>query len=152
MSYVESNLIEGEEVLHQARLHPILYAPSAFFAVVAFFMIGVGLVQASGGLIFSGVVVLALGAVFGLAAFIKMSTSEFVVTNRRVIIKVGWLRRSSFELLLPKVESIAVDQSILGRIFGFGSIGVRGTGGSREWFPNIYAPLELRRSVQSLLT
>jgi uncharacterized membrane protein YdbT with pleckstrin-like domain len=70
------------------------------------------------------------------------------VTNRRVLIKVGFIRRHSLELLLPKVEGIAVDQGILGRILGYGTIIVTGTGGTKEPFRNIIAPMEFRKMVQ----
>jgi uncharacterized membrane protein YdbT with pleckstrin-like domain len=97
-----------------------------------------------------GVILLVLAAVRAIPPYIAVKTSEFAVTNRRVLIKVGWLRRQSLELLLQKVESISVDQSLMGRMLNFGTISVRGTGGSREPFLNIAQPLEFRRQVQTL--
>ncbi len=70
------------------------------------------------------------------------------MTTRRVLIKVGVLRRRSLELLLSKVESIGVDQGIVGRLLGYGTIIVTGTGGTKEPFRMIAAPLEFRRMVQ----
>jgi uncharacterized membrane protein YdbT with pleckstrin-like domain len=86
---------------------------------------------------------------FGVSALIRYTTSEFALTNKRVLFKVGWLRRKTQELLLKKVEGISVDQSVLGRLLGFGTITVTGTGGTREPFPNIAGPLEFRSQIQS---
>jgi uncharacterized membrane protein YdbT with pleckstrin-like domain len=76
-------------------------------------------------------------------------TSEFAVTNKRLIVKVGVLRRRIVEMQLSKVEAIAVDQSLLGRIFGYGNIVVTGTGGTKEPFSAISSPLKFRRAVQA---
>ncbi|HEX9400869.1 MAG TPA: PH domain-containing protein [Anaeromyxobacter sp.] len=78
---------------------------------------------------------------------IERATSEFAVTNRRVIIKVGLISRRTVELKLEKIESIGVDQSIPGRIFGYGTIVVKGTGGTNEPFRGIARPLEFRKAV-----
>ena len=91
-----------------------------------------------------------LGAVLTIAAIaITYATSEFAVTNKRVLIKVGFIQRTSFELLLKQVESILVEQGIMGRVLGFGTIIVIGTGGSKEEFDYISDPLEFRKQVQS---
>jgi uncharacterized membrane protein YdbT with pleckstrin-like domain len=84
----------------------------------------------------------------GVASFINFTTSEFGITNKRVIIKVGFIRRDSLEVLLNKVEGIQVNQGILGRILGFGSIIVSRTGGTKDPFHKIDAPLEFRKRVQ----
>ena len=84
----------------------------------------------------------------GLIAVIERRTSEFAVTNKRVLIKTGLIRRHSLETLLSKIESIGVDQSILGRILGFGTIVISGTGGSKEPFHRIADPMMFRRRVQ----
>ena len=76
-------------------------------------------------------------------------SSEFAVTNKRVIFKLGVLTTRSVELLLPKVEGIAVTQSMAGRIFGFGAIVVSGSGGTQEPFRDIQSPLAFRQAVQA---
>ena len=96
-----------------------------------------------------GGIVLLFGLLAALPALIVFKTSEFGVTNKRVIIKVGLVRRRTLELLLGQVEAISVDQDILGRIFGFGEITLTGTGGIREVFNKIGKPLEFRRQIQS---
>ena len=85
-----------------------------------------------------------------LATFIKRQSSDFAVTNKRVMMKVGVFGTRSIELLLSKIEAIAVNQSFSGRIFGYGDIVVTGSGGTREAFSRIQGPLEFRRAVQSV--
>ncbi len=84
-------------------------------------------------------------------AFIQRMTTELAVTSKRVITKVGLIRRSTMELNHSKVESFHVDQSILGRIFGFGTLVVNGTGGGKTPVPNIDSPLEFRREAMQTI-
>jgi uncharacterized membrane protein YdbT with pleckstrin-like domain len=159
MSYVESNLLPGETIVYKARLHPIIYANALtlllgagvcfLYAIITTLEHGNSLVTARVGYI--GIILLIVAAISGVAAYIMIATSEFVITDRRVLIKTGWINRSSLEVLLPKVEGIQVDQGILGRLFNYGTITVHGTGGTDEPFPNIAAPLEFRRQVQELI-
>jgi uncharacterized membrane protein YdbT with pleckstrin-like domain len=93
---------------------------------------------------------LALGMVILLATVIKRNSSDFAVTNKRVMMKVGVFSTRSIELLLTKIEAIAVNQSFIGRIFGYGDIVVTGSGGTREAFFNIRGPLEFRGAVQAV--
>jgi uncharacterized membrane protein YdbT with pleckstrin-like domain len=88
---------------------------------------------------------LALSA--GLRAFIRRTTTELAVTDHRVIYKRGLLARHTIEMNRDKVESVDVDQSLLGRIFGYGTIVVRGTGGSLEPIRNIGDPLTFRSHI-----
>src|SRR5215468_8894258 len=135
MGYVESNLMPGEEVTYRAHLHWIIYVKPVLFAVIGVaLLVASALGNGAGVLAILGAVVLLVAAGYALSKWIMARTSEFAVTNKRVIVKVGLIRRDTLELLLSKVESIGVDQSILGRIFGFGTIVVIGTGGTREPF------------------
>jgi uncharacterized membrane protein YdbT with pleckstrin-like domain len=77
-------------------------------------------------------------------------TDEFAITNKRVIIKTGLISRKTFEMNHSKIESVNVDQSILGRILGYGTIGIVGSGGTREVFPNIKNPLAFRKKFQEM--
>ena len=79
-------------------------------------------------------------------------TSEFAITNYRVVFKVGFIRRRTIEILLAKVETISIDQPVLGRLLGYGTVVVVGTGGSKETFPRIRAPLEFRHHVYEQLS
>jgi len=144
MGYVESNLLPNEQITYRARLHWIIYVLPAIVFLIAI------LVALGGGWI-AGVAIGVIGFVLLLAPWIKASTSEFAITNKRVLIKVGLIRRHSLELLLQKVEGIGVDQGILGRILGYGTITVSGVGGTKETFQMISNPLEFRRQVQASL-
>ena len=72
------------------------------------------------------------------------------MTNKRVMMKTGVFSTRSIELLLSKIEAIAVEQSLMGRMLGYGDIVVTGSGGTKETFPRIQSPLEFRRAVQSV--
>ena len=91
---------------------------------------------------------LALAAALAVGPWIRYSTTEFAVTNKRIMAKVGFIRRNTLDLLLTKVESIQVDQTILGRFLDFGSVVVVGTGGSQDPLHMIASPLELRKHAQ----
>ena len=80
-----------------------------------------------------------------------MLTTEFAVTNRRVIAKTGFIRRRTLEILLQKVESVAVYQDILGRLLNFGSVTVTGTGGTRERFRMIVKPSAVRKKINHII-
>ena len=153
MSYVESNLIVGEKVLYQTGLHWIAVVPSYILGAI-FGLIGItaligGLFTAGGsGLIAIGFVLIiaATGGIY--LAFLQRKATEMAVTNKRVVIKAGLLRRKTFELLLSKIESIGVDEDVMGRMLGYGTVMVRGTGGTPEPFTRIMHPMEFRRQVQ----
>ena len=85
-----------------------------------------------------------------LAAWFDRWFSEFVITNRRIIIKTGIIGRETFEMNLSKIESVNVDQSILGRILNYGSITIIGSGGTKETFNKIARPLAFRKAFQEL--
>ena len=95
-----------------------------------------------------GGIFLLIAIIHSISSFIDYKTSEFGITNKRVLVKVGFIRRNSLEVLLTKVEGIQVKQGILGRILDYGSIVVSGTGGSKDPFSKIPAPLEFRKRAQ----
>jgi uncharacterized membrane protein YdbT with pleckstrin-like domain len=143
MGYVESNLLPNEHVTYRAKLHWIIYGlPAVVFAVAI-------LVLALGGGVIAGGAIAAVGALLLIPPWIRSTTSDFAITNKRVLIKVGLVRRHSLELLLQKIEGIGVDQGIIGRILGYGTITVSGVGGTKEAFLMISNPLEFRRQVQA---
>jgi hypothetical protein len=162
MGYIEKNLIPGEDIIYTSRLHWIIFFWPAFFCLI--FVIGLIIKAFHLWLYFfrSGLdtlmfilssnmfIVLNIWVIFflSLVQLINLKTSEFGVTNKRVLVKVGFIRRYSIELLLTKVEGIQVVQSILGRVLGYGTIIVTGTGGGKEPFHKIDDPFEFRRKVQ----
>ncbi len=143
MGFIESNLMQDERVLGRAELHWIIFIwPAIWLAVALILFSGGGDTAGAGGL------ALMLAIATGIVSFINLKTSEFGVTSKRVIMKTGLIRRSSFEVLLTKVEGIQVNQGILGRLLGYGTIVVTGTGGSADPFQRIARPLDFRRQVQ----
>lgn len=146
MSYIESQLLPGEEVKYRGHLHRIIFIPAYLFCVVAVLTL-IPAVTAGDWPVFF---LFALPAIVAYTwAQVIYSTSEFAITNKRVVIKVGWLRRRTVETMLSKVEGINVDQSMIGRMLGYGSIVITGTGGTQEPFRNIGDPFEFRRQVQA---
>ena len=144
-SYVRSNLIAGEEVVYETGLHPIVYlSPAAL--IFGGIVLG-SVVNPSIGAVLLGFGVLALGG-----AWLRQWASEFAVTSRRVIVKVGFISRRTIEINLSKVESVEVNQDVFGRLFNYGTILVIGTGGTKEPFALINDPLAFRRAVQSQQT
>jgi membrane protein YdbS with pleckstrin-like domain len=145
--------MDGEQVFYRARRHWTIFGGGIFFlcaGVIVF--VATRFWEGDERVRTAGVVVLALGGLAALVkaipAWIDRATSEFAVTNKRVIIKVGWIKRRSLETLLTKVEGIEVNQGICGRVFDYGTIVITGTGGSKEPFERIGAPLVFRRKVQ----
>lgn len=88
----------------------------------------------------------------GISVVVTYMTSEFAVTNKRVLFKMGFIRRRSLDRMLAKVEAIGINQSVLGRLLGYGTVVITGTGGVRQPFKNVVNPLELRRQVQKQIS
>ncbi|CCG41905.1 PH domain-containing protein [Magnetospirillum molischianum] len=151
MSFIESNLLPNEEIAYRTKLHWFIFVPSSIAIAIGLSLIATGYAQSPSNhiFIFSGLAFIAYGTLLFIVRWIDLKTSEFGVTNKRVLIKIGFIRRHSLEIILNKIEGIGVNQGIIGRIFGFGTITVSGTGGSKEHFAQIDDPLEFRRQVQS---
>ena len=102
-------------------------------------------------LICANLFIFLLGGLFILIAFLNVVTTELAITNRRVIAKFGLIQRQTIELKVNKVESLSVNQGIIGRVFNFGSIVVVGTGGSNAPIPYIANPMNFRQQVNQFL-
>ncbi len=139
--YVNRTLLNGEAVVFETHLHRILY-----LAPVLLVIFGIGCASSNAAL---GGSLIVLGGLLFMGRMIRRATSEYVVTNKRVVIKTGIVSRKTLEMMLSKVESVDVQQGIVARILGFGRILVVGTGGSREPFSMIARPIEFRRAVQT---
>ena len=159
MTYVESNLVPGETVIYQTRLHWIVMLGHLFVGCLLLGLPGVLLLYyafsqhgmdintlhlTEGG----GVALLVCGAVVILTGMVRRSATEMAVTNRRVVIKTGLMSRKTIEMLLNKVESIEVSETTFGRMLGYGTIVIIGTGGTSDPFHQVADPLEFRSQVQ----
>jgi uncharacterized membrane protein YdbT with pleckstrin-like domain len=153
MPYVDENLIAGEQITYRARLHwkvmigPILLSAVLIALAVVTFWLG-SASNASGIWLIAGILLLVFAAIPIIQLMITVKSAEFAVTNKRVILKTGFIQKKTAEMFLAKVESVAVDQTMTGRVLGFGTIVIRGTGGSLEPFSDISRPLEFRRQIQ----
>jgi len=148
MSYIDGNLLDGEHVVYRTRLHWLLFVIPVLFTVVV--LLPLAWLMANGTWKSFALIPLSFGLIVLVATFIKRQSSDFAVTNKRVMMKMGVFATRSIELLLNKIEAIAVNQSLMGRVFGYGDIAVTGSGGTRETFSRIQGPLEFRRAVQSV--
>jgi uncharacterized membrane protein YdbT with pleckstrin-like domain len=125
-SYVDSNLMSGETVVYRAEISLWSIAHLIFFGVLLLAAFG-------------------LGIVLLLWAYVRYKTTEFAVTDKRIIAKTGLISRNTVEMFLDKVESLHVEQTVLGRMLDFGTVIIRGTGATEEPIRNISAPLALRK-------
>ncbi len=153
MKYVEQVLQPGETVTYATSLHWLVYLRAILLATLAILcLIAAQAVAEPVGAAALKIIAALLGLlalVSGLDAVIRRSTTELAVTDRRVIYKTGIFQRHSLEMNRSKVETVGVDQSILGRILGYGTVVVRGTGGSFEPIRFIGDPLGFRSHITS---
>ncbi|MGC2202633.1 MAG: PH domain-containing protein [Stellaceae bacterium] len=152
MRYVRRVLQPGETVVYATKLHWFLYWRAILLLIIAIILaiaawymtddqnLGLALGIAAG--IFA---LLALSSAF--RAFVRRATTELAVTDQRVIYKAGLFARHTLEMNRAKVESVTVDQTVPGRIFGYGTIIVRGTGSTLEPIRNISDPLTFRSHI-----
>lgn len=151
MGYVQHVLQPGETVLQESRLHWFIYWRAVLFLIVAcaiatlYFLTADPTLQIA--VLIGGGLFLVLAILFAIGAAIRRHSTELAVTDHRIIYKTGVFSRHTMEMNRAKVESVDVDQSFFGRIFGYGTILVRGTGGSMEPLPNIQDPLTLRSHI-----
>ena len=143
MSYIDETLLPDEHVVYRTRRHWIIFARAALVLIA-----GAAVLIAFHTVPLAGAAVLLVGASMLIPPFIAHQTTELGVTNKRMIVKVGFVRRRTLELLLRQVEALSVDQTLGGRLLGYGTITLSGTGGVREIFHRVRAPLELRRRIQ----
>ena len=150
MSYYEKVLQPGEQVRFIGKLHWIIYknVPGYLLLALVFALVPSLHPVADPGRMYLGTVVVALlSFVEGLRVTILQATTEFVVTDKRVIYKRGWISRRTEEINITKVESVDVDQDVVGRVLGYGSVLLRGTGGSWEPLRLVADPLGLRNAI-----
>src|SRR6185436_18149136 len=125
-SYVDSVLISGETVLHRGRVSLWPLAPRILLGILLLPLLGVGLI-------------------FLVWAFVIYKTTEIAITSKRIIAKFGFISRRTIEINLQKIESIQVDQHILGRLLGYGTIVIAGAGTPSLTVPSIADPLRFRK-------
>jgi uncharacterized membrane protein YdbT with pleckstrin-like domain len=155
MSYVDQNLMQGEQVRYRAHIHWLIFLQALIWGALTLLILIFAMSQPAGterniALIVGGIG--ALGAVLqGFKAWVMRRSTELAVTSKRVILKTGLVRRNTLELNHSKVESFHVEQGLLGRVFDFGDVIINGTGGGKTPIRNISAPLEFRRQAMEAI-
>ena len=153
-SYVDSVLAEGERIIYRAAISHWKFAFSYFIGgllLLAALGIYISTENPAGASLAMVVVPLVLGLAVILVAVIRRQTTELVLTDRRIITKRGLVTRDTVEMNLNKVESVHVNQGLMGRILGYGDVTVVGTGASLEPLLGIARPLELRRKLGTIV-
>lgn len=149
MGYIDNNLMSGENIVYKATIHWIIFVPGGVIFALGIYLFTID-TEGGIGLVF-GLIAIIIALFSLIKAMITKITTELAITSKRVIAKFGLIRRSTVELNHSKVESFNVDQSILGRIFGFGTLVINGTGGGKIPIPSIDDPLEFRREAMQTI-
>ena len=149
--YIDEILQPGEKVLYSTNAHWIFFLPAIAGWIVAIVFVVLSYLVPAGAPALLCLSMAAISAVVALyktvTAWFHRWTTETDVTNLRVIHKTGFITRKTFEMSLDKVESVDVNQSILGRIFNYGNVTIRGVGEGVETIKTIASPLAFRNSI-----
>ncbi len=151
-SYVKRAMHGDEKIIYSAQLHWVIYQAGLVYVLVGSILghFGVGFLASVFGENFSkhfgsflsyvSLGVVGVGAFLLLSAYIRQISTELVITNHRVIAKHGYISTTSYELMMTKVEGASIDQSIWGRIWGYGTLMVKGTGGGISPIDHVAKP------------
>jgi uncharacterized membrane protein YdbT with pleckstrin-like domain len=149
--YIEEILQPGERLLYSTNAHWIFYMPAILAWIVVIILLVLSRATATEGIILlclAAAAVIAIVAVYWTArAWFHRWTTETDVTNLRVVHKTGFIKRRTFEMSLDKVESVDVNQSILGRILNYGDVTILGVGEGKETISTIASPLAFRNYI-----
>lgn len=158
MSYAAKHLIPGEQVQYETKLHWVVMLGHVTLAVILAIVGAAALAgpwssahggeEYSGALRWAGVASLVAAFIFLIVGLVRRDATEMAVTNKRVIVKTGLASRRTVELLLSRIESVVVEEPAIGRALGYGTVILRGTGGTPEAFRQIAHPLKFREQVQ----
>ncbi len=155
MSYIKDNLMPNEKILYTAQVSPMIFlAPTIVFVFTIFYIIIYTTSKDIGTQIINGgmtIILFLLTIKLTFETAIIMLTTEFAITNKRVVAKRGFIHRNTLEILLPKIESVNVYQNILGRLLNFGTVTVTGTGGTKESFKAIIDPTTVRKKINQII-
>ncbi|MFO1057401.1 MAG: PH domain-containing protein [Dongiaceae bacterium] len=150
MSYVRRVLEPDEAILYATTVHWLIYGPAILLlaAAIGSAVLAGGVADEARGILLIAAVLLAVLALASwLPAALRRASTELVVTDRRVIYKSGLFSRHTIEMNRTKVESVDVDQSVLGRLLGYGTVTVHGTGGTLEPIRSVARPLTFRSHI-----
>ncbi len=149
--YIDEILQPGEKVLYSTNAHWMFYLPAMAAWILALALVIIARMVPADAMTLVCLSLAAIAALAALywtaAAWFHRWTTETDVTNMRVVHKTGFIKRRTFEMSLDKVESVDVNQSILGRILNYGSVTVRGVGEGSETIDTIASPLDFRNHI-----
>jgi uncharacterized membrane protein YdbT with pleckstrin-like domain len=149
--YIDDILQPGEKVLYSTNAHWIFYWPAIVAWIVAAVLLVLSRATIADGIVLlclAGSGVAALAALYWtFTAWFHRWTTETDVTNLRVVHKTGFIKRRTFEMSLDKVESVDVNQSILGRLLNYGDVTILGVGEGKETIRTIASPLAFRNFI-----
>jgi len=148
MASLDDQLLSGEHIVYRTRPHWIIFGGPLVVAVLGL-ILGVTLQLTMQDYWYAGAALIAGALLLALPPAIRYVSSDFAVTDKRVLARMGILNRHSLETLLSKIEGLGVEQNVWGRLLGYGTITLTGTGGTRESIAGIPRPLEFRRQVQA---
>ncbi len=131
MSYIDESLSSGEKVVALFKLHWFARVPMALWIILSIPTLGLTLLIA-------------------LYEFLRLRNIEQGVTNKRVIFKTGIISRKTSEMTLKSIETVEIDQGVLGRLFDFGDIKVTGRGLSDVVFKGLAVPMSAKRQIESV--
>lgn len=144
MNYLKTNLQPGEEIIYVAKLHYALFFQPAAFFLLGWCFTGTGV----NAFYYGGIFLLIMGVVSLIQRIMVKMGSVYAVTNKRVILKTGVISRRAVDLVLTKCEGLHINQSILGRILGFGTITIT-TGGATSSYPYLSNPMFFKREINT---
>lgn len=147
MGYIDANLMKGEKIIFKTKPHwSCIVAPCILFSMGwIMFIAGIGF-QAM-ALVIIGFLIFAIAFFWGLSELFTMISSEYALTNRRIVTKTGLISRKTMEILLNKIETVNIDQNLTGRMFNYGNLNITGTGGAQDPFKGIAAAVEFRKRI-----
>jgi uncharacterized membrane protein YdbT with pleckstrin-like domain len=151
-------LIDNEKILFTTRLHwivliwniiiALLFAAAGIYVLVETTPIENNLHTTQQQTLLAGAALIVIGAAVFFIGLIKRNATIMIVTNMRVLVKIGYMSRRTWEMGFSKIESVGVEEPVLGRMLGYGTVVLRGVGGTPEPFDNINHPIEFRKHLQ----
>jgi len=151
-TYVESILTKDEKILYEGQLHWAVYIQGVvLFLIGLFFLSGINATQRNSAFVGFCSIFFALAILSLVKALTLRQTTELAITNKRVISKFGFIRRTTFEIILNKIEGVQLHQSVLGRVLGYSNLVVKGTGTGNAPIAFISNSKEFRNKLDTLL-
>jgi uncharacterized membrane protein YdbT with pleckstrin-like domain len=142
-SFLKDDLMPGENVVFNTTVSPVLYFLPTMFVIVGFGMFGFSK--------WIALLAIAIGAFHFVSTFLNIKSSIYAVTNKRVVIKTGFIRRDSLDISINRIEGVSLEQNIAGRIFNFGNVYINGVGGDKAKAEFVGDPVGFKRSIQEVL-